>query len=46
MTTKKGKGNGEIQGSLRYATNDEAVRRFGRDDVLLLDCAGVAWRGG
>jgi len=29
------KGKGEIQGSLRCATDDETVRRFGRDDVLL-----------
>jgi hypothetical protein len=27
---------GEIQGSLRCATDGEAVRRSGRDDVLLL----------
>jgi hypothetical protein len=25
--------NGEIQGSLHCAANDEAVRGFGRDDV-------------
>jgi hypothetical protein len=29
----KGKNNGEIQGSLHCATDGEAVRRFGRDDV-------------
>jgi hypothetical protein len=30
----KDNGNGEIQGSLHCATDDEAVRRFGRDDVV------------
>jgi hypothetical protein len=36
---QRGKGNGksssEIQGSLHCAPNDDAVWRFGRDDVLI-----------
>jgi hypothetical protein len=31
----------QIQGSLRCAANGEAVRRFGRDDVLLGRNGGV-----
>jgi len=30
-----GKGKGEIRGSLHCATDDETVRRFGRDDGCL-----------
>ena len=36
--TLGGKGKGETQGSLHCATDGEAVRRFGRDDVSL--CVG------
>jgi hypothetical protein len=31
--SNSGNCNGEIQGSLHFAADDETVRRFGRDDV-------------
>jgi hypothetical protein len=34
---QRNNGSGEIQGSLRCATDGEAVRRFGRDDVVVLE---------
>jgi hypothetical protein len=33
LKTSNSKCNGEIQGSLHYATDDKIVRCFGRDDV-------------
>jgi hypothetical protein len=39
---RNGKNNGEIQGSLHCATDDETVRRCGRDDVFSLRDCGLA----
>ncbi len=34
----------KIRGSLHYATDDETVRRFGRDDALLKEQKDALWQ--